>query len=192
MSCMKCLSKCFCPKKLVLPQKIPSCASVISNLTFHPNFHSNILIFVNLPIYRKLIHDNISLVFWKPKPFCLVLFWRRDKIVCTYKHLHYKLWLVLLWRRYVLFLVINIGIIISVSVILKKIKFILTPIYLHCCNIPEGYSSNSSHNFHVDSPFKIDVISTNFPRGFSTSIRWRIGEDVSIGQKCYIKKVVLK
>ena len=271
MSCMRCLSKCFCPKKLVLPQKIPSCAPVISNLTFHPNFHPNILIFVNLPIYRKLIHDNISLVFWKPKPFCLALFWRRYKIVCTYKHLHYKLWLVLLWRRYVLFLVINIGIIISVSVILKKIKFIFIPIYLHCCNIPKGYSSNSSkisdyiniveitvtqhytrvvynrfpeqkmlendrmeiattevtsiwrytrgfstwrtdryfaefesrihieistsnrcHNFHVDSPFKIDVISTNFPRGISTSIRWRIDENVSIGQKCYIKKAVLK
>ena len=23
-------------------------------------------------------------------------------------------------------------------------KFIVTPIYLHCCNIPEGYSSSSS------------------------------------------------
>ena len=38
----------------------------------------------------------------------------------------------------VLFLVINIGIINSVSVILKKIKFIVIPIYLHCCNIPKG------------------------------------------------------
>ena len=36
------------------------------------------------------------------------------------------------------------GIIISVRVILKKIKFIVIPIYLHCCNIPKGYSSNSS------------------------------------------------
>ena len=40
---------------------------------------------------------------------------------------------------------------------------------------------NRCHNFRVDSPFKIDVISTNFPRGISTSNRWRIDEDVSIG-----------
>ena len=33
----------------------------------------------------------------------------------------------------------------------------------------------------VDSSFKMDVISTNFPRGISTSNRWRIDEDVSIG-----------
>ena len=39
---------------------------------------------------------------------------------------------------------------------------------------------NLCHNFHVDSPFKIDVISTNFPSGISTN-RWRIDEDVSIG-----------
>ena len=141
-----------------------------------------------------------------------------------------------------------IGILIFVSVILKKIKFIVIPICLHCCNIPKGYSSNSSkisdyvniveitatqhytrivqnrfpeqkilengnsdyrsyvdltskrhgkskwrahqyfvyfesrihvetstsnrcHNFHVDSPFKIDVISTNFRREISTSNR---------------------
>ena len=43
-------------------------------------------------------------------------------------------------------------------------------------------TSNRCHNFHVDSPFKIDVISTNFPRGISTSNRWRIDEDVSIGR----------
>ena len=42
-------------------------------------------------------------------------------------------------------------------------------------------TSNRCHNFHVDSPFKIDVISTNFPRGISTSNRWRIDEYVSIG-----------
>ena len=28
----------------------------------HPNFHPNIYFFENLPIYRRLIHDNISLV----------------------------------------------------------------------------------------------------------------------------------
>ena len=42
-------------------------------------------------------------------------------------------------------------------------------------------TSNRCHNFHVDSPFKIDVISTNFPRGISTSNRWQIDEDGSIG-----------
>ena len=41
--------------------------------------------------------------------------------------------------------------------------------------------SNRCHNFHVHSPFKIDVISTNFPLGIATSNRWRIDEDVSIG-----------
>ena len=41
--------------------------------------------------------------------------------------------------------------------------------------------SNRRHNFHVDSSFKIYVISTNFPRGISTSNRWQIDEDVSIG-----------
>ena len=41
--------------------------------------------------------------------------------------------------------------------------------------------SNLCHNFYVASPFKIDIISTNFPHGISTSNRWRIDEDVSIG-----------
>ena len=112
MSCTKCLSKCFCSKKPVLPRKIPGCAPVTFNLTFHPNFHPNIWVFANLPIYRKLIHETFAL----------------ETLVS-----------VILNRRYVLFLVINIGIIISVSVILKKIKLIVLPIYLHCCNIPEGY-----------------------------------------------------
>ena len=35
----------------------------------------------------------------------------------------------------------------------------------------EIFTSNECHNFHLDSPFKIDVISTNFPRGISTSNR---------------------
>ena len=42
-------------------------------------------------------------------------------------------------------------------------------------------TSNRCHNFHVDWLFKINVISTNFPRGISTSNRWRIDEDVSNG-----------
>ena len=43
-------------------------------------------------------------------------------------------------------------------------------------------TSNRCHNFHVDSPFKIDVISTNFPRWISMSNRWHIGKDVPIGK----------
>ena len=35
--------------------------------------------------------------------------------------------------------------------------------------------------FHLDSPFKIDEISTNFPRGTSRSDRWRIDEDGPLG-----------
>ena len=42
-------------------------------------------------------------------------------------------------------------------------------------------TSNRCHNFHVDLPFKIDVISTKLPRGISTLNRWRMNEDVSIG-----------
>ena len=42
-------------------------------------------------------------------------------------------------------------------------------------------TSNRWHNFHVDSPFKIDIISTNFPRGISTWSWWLLDEDVSIG-----------
>ena len=38
----------------------------------------------------------------------------------------------------------DIGIIIFVSFILKKIKIIFIYIYLSCCKIPKGYRSNSS------------------------------------------------
>ena len=41
--------------------------------------------------------------------------------------------------------------------------------------------SNRCHNFHKDLSFKINRILTNFPREISTSNRWRIDEDVSIG-----------
>ena len=61
-------------------RKILDFAPVTFNLTFHPNCHPNILVYVNLPIYRQLIHDNISLVFWKPT-IVLVLFWRKYKIL---------------------------------------------------------------------------------------------------------------
>ena len=113
-------------------------------MTFSTNFYPNIWVIANLIIYRKSIHDNISIVYPGQKNFCLALFWRRYKTVCTYKHLHKKIWLVLLWTSYELFLVINIGIITSASVILKKLKFIVIPIYFHWCNIPTRYSSSTS------------------------------------------------
>ena len=74
-------SQCPYFKKPVLPRKIPGYGPVTFNLTFHPNSHPNILVFANLPIYRKLIHKKISLLFWKPRIFYLVLFWRRYKIL---------------------------------------------------------------------------------------------------------------
>ena len=83
MSYMKCFLKCLYSKKPVL-----SCASVFLILTFHPNFYPNILVFANLPIYKRLMHDNISLVFCKPRIYCLPWFWMRYKIVCAYKYLH--------------------------------------------------------------------------------------------------------
>ena len=45
----------------------------------------------------------------------------------------------------------------------------------------EKSTSNLCHNFHLDSPFKIDEITTNFPRGISTLNRWQTDKDVSIG-----------
>ena len=49
-----------------------------------------ILDFANLPIYRKLIPDNISIVFWKPRIFRLVKFWRRY-IIFIIKYWNYNL-----------------------------------------------------------------------------------------------------
>ena len=49
---------------------------------------------------------------------------------------------------------------------------------------------NRCHNFHVDTPFKIDEISTNFPRGISTLKRWRIDKDVSIGMFVFYANTV--
>ena len=53
MSCKKYLLKCPYSKKPVLPRKIPGCAPVTFNLLSW--------FLQNLPIYRNLIHDNISL-----------------------------------------------------------------------------------------------------------------------------------
>ena len=52
----------------------------------------------------------------------------------------------------------------------------------------ETSASNRCHNFHVDSRLKIDVISTNFSHGISTSSRWQIDEDVSIGTLDMLEK----
>ena len=70
-------------------KKAPGCTPVTFNLTFHPNFHPNSLVFSHLPIYRKLIHDNISLEFMKSKNllFSIIL---KETIVCTYKYMHYR------------------------------------------------------------------------------------------------------
>ena len=46
-------------------------------------------------------------------------------------------------------------------------------------------TSNRCHNFHLNSPLKIDEISTNFPRGISTLNRWQIDKDVSIGKALF-------
>ena len=59
----KCLSNCLYSKKPVLLRKFRSCAPVTLILNFHPKFHHNIWVFANLPIYRKLIHGKISLLF---------------------------------------------------------------------------------------------------------------------------------
>ena len=50
---------------------------------------------------------------------------------------------------------------------------------------------NRCHNFHVDSPFKVDVISMNFPCRIWTWNWWRIHKDVSIGLKRGGKSVAL-
>ena len=81
MVCLKCLSKYPYPKKPVLSWKVPGYAPLTLILTFHPNFHPNIWVSANLSIYKKLIHDNISLVFWKQRIFSLVLLLRRSKII---------------------------------------------------------------------------------------------------------------
>ena len=130
MSCMKFLSKCPYSKKPVLSRKIP----VSFSLTFHPNFHLNILVFANLPIYRKLLHDKMSLLIWKPKIFYLVLFWRIYKILFVHTNIRILETLVrVILKKIYIILFINIGIIMFVSVILKKIKIVFIPIYLRCC-----------------------------------------------------------
>ena len=45
----------------------------------------------------------------------------------------------------------------------------------------EIFTPNRCHHFHVDLSFTIDVISTTFPRGISTSNRWRIDEMCPLG-----------
>ena len=64
---------------------------------------------------------------------------------CTYKYLHFRKLGKCQIEEDILFLFINIGIVIFVSVILKKTKIIFIPIYLRCSKIPKGYSSNISN-----------------------------------------------
>ena len=117
----------------ILPRKIPGCTPLTFSLTFHPNFHPIILVFANLMICRKLIHDNISLVFWKGRIFYFVLFWSRNKILFVHINIYSIETLASVILKKILFLFINISIIIFVSVILKKIKIIIILIYLRCC-----------------------------------------------------------
>ena len=83
---MKCLSKCLYSNKSLPPRKIAGGPPITFILTFNPDFNLNICVFANLAFTE--IWFNISLVFWKPRIFCLVLFCMRYKIVCTYKDLH--------------------------------------------------------------------------------------------------------
>ena len=61
-------------------------------------------------------------------------------------------------KTYVIF-IYTLGILIFVSVILKKIKIIFIPIYLRSCKIPKGYSSNSSSNIS-DNVNVVEITST--------------------------------
>ena len=97
----------------------------------------------------------------------------RYKIVCTYKYLHLEpLVSVILKNIYILYLFINIGIIIFVSFILKKIKMIFIAIYLSCCKIPREYSSNSS-NIRFPEQKMLENDSMETARTEVTSIRHR-------------------
>ena len=107
----------------------------------------------------------------------------------------------------ILFLFINISIIIFVSVILKKIKIIFIPIYLRYCKRHLNDIEKSkwrTHRYFVHFKSRIHVkISTlnrchnfpmdsNFPRVISTSNRWRIDNDLSIGLNIMNSKVQSK
>ena len=120
-------------------QKILGCAHVTFSLTFH----TNAWLFVNLSIYWKLIQDNINHKFSIPRIYFLALFWMRYDIFCAYKYLHQKLWLI--FEKYILFLFIKIGIMIFVSVILKKMQIIFLHNYLRCFKIPKRYISICSN-----------------------------------------------
>ena len=67
------------------------------------------------------------------------------------------------WRRYILFLFINIGIIIFVCVILKKIKITLFPFICIVSKITKKYSSNSSSSSYVSDYVNIvEIKSTQY------------------------------
>ena len=105
MSCMKCLSKYPYSMKLVLPRKIPGCAPVTVNLTFHPNFHPNILLFANLPIYRKLIHDNRQALRFENEEIFVQYYFKGNIKYCLYiyKYMHQQL-IAILKKIYIIFI----------------------------------------------------------------------------------------
>ena len=86
--------------------------SALCRYNSHPIFCPNIWVFANLPVYRKPR---------RPRIYCLVLFWRWYKIVCTCA---LETLVSLICKRYRLFLFINNGIIIFISGILKKTKIL--------------------------------------------------------------------
>ena len=47
----------------VVHEPVQGTCSALCACNSHPNFRPNICVFANLPVYRKLIHDNISLAF---------------------------------------------------------------------------------------------------------------------------------
>ena len=106
------------PRNLFCPRKILSCTSVTFILTFHPNFHTNVLSHVFHMRSKLFVQINICI---------------RNLVSVTLK------------KIYILFLFINIGIVICVRVILKKIKIVFIHCYLCCCKIPKGYICNSSN-----------------------------------------------
>ena len=75
----------------ILSRKIPCCTPVTFNLTFLPNFQRNILVFANLPIYRKLIHENISTLCFENQESCVQYYFKGNLNI----NIRIRNWLVL-------------------------------------------------------------------------------------------------
>ena len=87
-------------------------------LTFNPNLHPSIYVFANLPIYRKLIHDNILALCFEYQESFVQYYFKGD-------------------IKYYLYIQIY-ALEPLVSVILNKIKIIFTPIYLRSYENSQG------------------------------------------------------